>query len=154
MRLTTEGYTAVTDALQQKIDDLNDAMDDSALDPMSVDASAQTIEESISEMQSSMSASAMALLRAQQDEEELQNPWYQSLAQYLDTIRALREALKRTRQEQVNSLVERTVSFKNSLPQQLRSGIETLSENILHHADSLPDVIRSRLPLDAVKRLT
>lgn len=129
-------------------------MDDTALDPMSVDATAQTIEESLKEMQSSMSASAMALLQARQAEEDMQNPWYQRIAQYLDNIRALREALKRSRQEQVNQFVERTVSFKNSLPPQIRSGIETLSENLLHHADSLPEMIRSHLPLDAVKRLT
>jgi hypothetical protein len=145
--------TAITDALQERIDEINDAMDDS-LDPMSMDSSAQTIEESLAEMQSSMSASAQALLRVNHRDEEKSDPWFQSLARYLVTIRDLKDALKRSRQENVAHLLEKTASFSRGLPMTLRSRLESLSENLLHRADSLPDVIRSRLPMESAKRLT
>ena len=140
--------------LLEKIDDINDAIDE-AFGPMKIDSSAQTIEESLLDMRQSMSASAKAMLKdmCEEEEEEVQDPWYQSVAKYLLSIQELREALKRSRQDNVNAMMERTISFKNSLTPSMRSRLQSISGGLLARADSLPEMIKSRLPLETVKRL-
>jgi hypothetical protein len=101
-----------------------------------------------------MSASAQAMIHAMEEEVEKQDPWFQSVFKYFLTMKEVREAIKRSRVDRVNQLLDRTVSFKNSLPPKVRNRIESLSGNLLARADSLPDVIKTRLPLEAVKRLS
>jgi len=144
---------AMEGCLLEKVDDINDAIDD-AFGPMKIESTAQTIEESLLDMRQSMSASAKALLKDYEvEEEEEPDPWYQSVAKYLLSIQELREALKRSRQDNVNAMMERTISFKNSLPPSMRTRLESITGGLLARADSLPEMIKSRLPFETAKRL-
>ena len=136
----------------EKIEEINEAMDDDLIDPMAIECTGQSIEEALADMHQSMSANAQAMLKQHQVEDE-PDLWYQSVAKYLVSVKELREALKRSRQENVQHMLEKTLSFKNSLPHGVRTRLETLSEVVLSRVDSLPDIIKNHLPLETAKRL-
>ena len=136
-----------------KIQEIDEAIDDTFA-PMNIDSSAQSIEDGLADMHQSMSASAQAMLRAMKEEEEKQDPWFQSVTKYLLAMKEVKEALKRTRMEGGALIMEKTRSFTSALPEGMKTKLHSFSENLLARADSLPDVIKSRLPLEAVKRLT
>lgn len=148
---------AMNESLMSKIDEINDIIDES-FEPMQIESTAQSIEESLADMKRSMSANAQAMLQAMQEAQEESaedsNPWFESVAKYMLSIKEFREVLKRSRQENVCHLIEKTVSLKNAIAPGIRARIEVLSVSLLKRADSLPDVIKSRLPLETVRRLT
>jgi hypothetical protein len=145
------------DALITQIDQINNALEES-FGPMQIEASAQTIEESILDMRKSMSASASAaLMRAAEEsatqEEANDDPWFQTIVRYFMTLKETRNSLKYGfLTSQTEQMMERTLSLKNTLPSMVRSRIESISENLASCMDVIPESFKANLPIESIKR--
>src|SRR5687767_13173959 len=96
----------MNDKILEKIDEVNDALDES-FGSMDIDDTAQTMEEGLADMRRSMSANAAAMMKLMSEDStpppisstpnEMKNdPWFQKLAKYLATMRELRITSKRS----------------------------------------------------------
>jgi len=150
----------MTDAILEKLEEIDEVLEDE-FGPMDIEASAQTIEESLADMQRSMSANAAAMMKLMTEENqrtlspvaEKEEEWYQSVAKYMSTLKDLRAKYKFARPDQIIDLtIDRTVQIKNSLPGPVRSRIESMSGSLATRMDQLPDPIKSKMPIETIKR--
>jgi hypothetical protein len=120
------------ETILEKVDEINEALEES-FGAMQIDPSAQTMEETLADMRRSMSANAAAMMNMMKEgnvlqKEEKDDPWFQSIATYLMTLRELRKSLRPCEH------------IRTSISGSVRSRVESLME-------SLPS-IKSKLSLE------
>ena len=145
------------DTILEKIDEINEALEES-FGPMQIDPTAQTMEETLSDMRRSMSANAAAMMKMMREGGDLaqkeykEDPWFQSIAKYLITLRESRRSIKPPPCETPRSTGDSSLVYlRNSISGSVRSRVETISGSLVSRMDSLPS-IKSKLSLENMKR--